>query len=104
MPYDAPPDGSRRSLRCPGCGFANLAFASFCISCGEPLELEGSKARRLEGSDSGLPTFEPFSPQLNSPLAGSWAAPNSGHSPLARWETWIGLAVLILVIGYALYD
>src|SRR5436190_9593836 len=90
MPHD---DSQERNLKCYSCGSDNYPYASFCIACGEPLELEGSNVGKLESSTSELPTFQPSNVRTFQL-----------KPPLSRWETWLGVAILLLVTGYAVFQ
>jgi hypothetical protein len=77
---------------CSRCRTENFSFASFCISCGEPL---GGPETEQGGLIDSAP--EPANPLL-SPQS-------TVLSPrIRRREAVLGLLVLALVVGYALYD
>ena len=63
---------------CPACGAANPLYATFCHECGEPL------AAPTTGAGAGAP------------------AADRGRGP--RWELWLGLALVVGVLGVALLD
>ena len=76
-------------LRCPTCGVANAAYATFCIECGEPLDAPAP--RQLGGPGAG-------GTALTRPAAG-------GVPPtLLRWELWLGAVLVLGVLGFALFD
>src|SRR5690242_6272470 len=69
-----------RPRRCAACGADNQGFATFCHECGEPLDARAS----------ALP-----------PQAAARA--DRGNRAL-RWEVWLGLALVVGVLGFALVD
>jgi hypothetical protein len=74
---------------CPTCGAANAAYATFCIECGEPLDA----ARIMPGGAARAGSV---------PAAG----PAGGGAPVPRlrWELWLGAALILGVLGFALFD
>ena len=81
---------------CARCGKENFSFASFCIACGEPLDTH----------DDPLPDARPTrsSDDLSSKTT-PHVAPQA--RPGARWKKWesiAGLALLLLTLGYALFN
>ena len=74
---------------CPTCGAANAAYATFCIECGEPLDAPGVGPREA-GRTSAAAVVRP--------------AAGAGASPRLRWEWWLGAALILGVLGFALLD
>src|SRR5438093_11698713 len=98
-----PPSYQQEStFRCAQCGADNYAFASFCISCGEPLD--------AAGGDNYAPP-EALHSVAPSAIEGDSLTPNTQHPTpstrlrhkLARRETVLGLLLLALTLGYAIY-
>src|SRR4051794_13739921 len=87
-----------KTLYCVACGALNYGFACFCIECGEPLDPD-------DASSSPAFSYAPKEPAPDSPPATLQrpAATSRAHS-WARWETAAGLLILLLAIGYALYN
>ncbi len=75
------------SPRCPACGAANVAHATFCLECGEPLD--GTPLARGTGG-------------------AEWAAPPRRGALVRqlarRGELWLGAALILGVLGFALFD
>src|SRR3954454_24432175 len=87
-----PSDLEETTQPCPWCKAANFPFASFCISCGEPLdEGAGGRPDELSWGTTERPPHERTSRRLSLPRLG-------------RRETVLGLLVLAMVVGYALFD
>ena len=89
---------SETFLLCPKCGVENFDFASFCISCGEPLGsgLGAPLSGTLDFADTKAAHDEDI------PLTTSSSSSSRRRSRLL--ETCLGLAILVLVMGYALYN
>lgn len=103
------------SLLCAQCRAENYGFASFCISCGEPFDT-------VAGADFSLHENDIFLERLpevdgnkaarqddNAPDAPSAPVYSREHVPLhhalrERREAAIGIVLMALVLGYALYS
>src|SRR4051812_45175549 len=69
---------------CPACGATNAGYATFCLECGEP----------LDGAPRRMPQSFPYGGlRLRNP-----------QSVLGRREVVLGLALVLLVLGYAVWD
>lgn len=87
------------TISCARCGAENYPFASFCIACGEPFD-ESADADRPAGDafqETTLPEFAIPAPNPN-PI------PKIQFRKLKRRETVLGLLLVVLVVGYAIYD
>ncbi len=92
------------TLHCTHCGAENYGFAAFCISCGEPFDtLPDSDLSFFDAADASIRPVkaEPKEPQEQERPASTLDG-LSGR--LARRETIIGLVLLALVLGYAVYS
>ena len=71
-------------MKCPYCRARNMAGAGFCIECGEPLDARPADDAGAweEGGDDGA----------------SWSWREK------RLELFLGMALLVLVVGFALYN
>src|SRR6476469_3135596 len=76
------PDLAPVPRACPACGAPNAAHATFCLECGEPLATSRNP----------------------SPSGGYASAIRNPHSWLRRREVVVGLALVLLVLGYATWD
>src|SRR5438477_8822939 len=93
------------TIRCVRCGADNYPFASFCIACGEPFdevpEADWPSSDALpevalsadKAADSGL--IQNPKSKIGVPF---------GPLKFRRRETIIGLLLVVLVVGYAIYD
>lgn len=80
-----------KTVRCRTCGGDCLEFASFCIACGEPLGTDGDESEDRHHLFAGS--------------AERIATPTHTLSTLGllRLESALGLLILALAVGYALY-
>ncbi|HYP38999.1 MAG TPA: zinc ribbon domain-containing protein [Chloroflexia bacterium] len=80
-----------QALSCPRCGAEYFAYASFCTVCGKSFGEEG-----FGDQDEGLADREALSGRkvVRSRLVGLQV----------RWETWLGLLILTVLMGYVVYD
>src|SRR5436190_8281578 len=96
------PTGNRQdnsTLDCPSCGAENYGSASFCIACGEPFDAPGDP-----DLDLIFPDDKPTTKADHSEPAVKKPAPASLRRKLARRETFIGLVLIALVVGYAIFN
>src|SRR4051812_48272415 len=88
-------DTEGNAMRCGACGAHNYPFASFCIGCGEPFET----------SNEPLPAQGRLS---SGPADNAEARPTRGERTelggLGRRETFIGIALLLIAMGFAVYQ
>jgi hypothetical protein len=75
------------SRRCPICGVANAAYATFCIECGEPL-------------DAGAPR----SPESHAVPAVARQEAGWSRQFARRGELWLGALLIVAVLGVAVLD
>ena len=92
--------------RCPACGAENYAFAPFCILCGEPFDEQlylphrgGDDATTFLPSPSAI---EPVSPDQSQPTME--VSPHSLGLRFSRREAVIGILILVLALGFVIYD
>jgi hypothetical protein len=76
------------SLRCPTCGVANAAYATFCIECGEPLDAPAPRSL-------GISHAAPPSDRRDSAWPRQFAR---------RGELWLGAVLIVAVLGFAVLD
>jgi hypothetical protein len=88
MQHNNPED---QPLSCPRCGSEYFAYASFCTMCGKSFGEEGFDDPSSDGADRDAPTSRNV---MRPRLAGL----------RVRWETWLGVLILALLMGYVVYD
>ena len=86
------------TIRCGNCRAENFPYAAFCISCGEP----------FDGAEDNLPSRDTGSslPEVSTerPRSRGVQPFTISLSTLARRETLLGIALLLFVVGFALYQ
>ena len=90
-------------LKCPRCKAENRLFATFCISCGEPFGVSGapdSLSSSFSTWGEGFQSEPTSEKQERIPTVGK----SSVARRLARRETIIGVLIIVLAIGYAIYQ
>ncbi len=102
-------DSPDRMIVCARCGTRNFSFAVFCIVCGRPLEDAPEGANLSDGLSDYADGEEAVGAHGQStrnltPTRTSAASSCVSVHTMARWETWTGLVLVAVVIGYALFD
>ncbi len=86
------------TLQCVRCRAWNYPFASFCISCGQPFDGEWGDSDPASAQSAGIEPYKGSDEHPPSPLGLNTAIHRF------RWEAAIGLLILLLTLGYALYN
>src|SRR5438445_12557973 len=86
------------TLRCTRCHAWNYPFASFCISCGQPFSDQWDDAGTASTHNSPAQIVQGIGQPPISVMRSRMT------NPRLRWEAAIGLLILLLTVGYAVYN
>src|SRR4051794_34242160 len=103
---------NNRNSNCPRCGAGNFVYATFCVSCGDPLEEDTAFDNIMlvvsnpPRGDDARALFAPKAPPAQTP-ANTTATParhDRAISRLRKWEAAAGILLVVFALGYALYS
>src|SRR4051812_15759407 len=103
---------NNRNSNCPHCGAGNFAYATFCVSCGDPLEEDAAFDNLVcvvsdtTAGDEARTLFAPKAPPEQAPANAMVTPAHHDHalSRLRKWEAAAGILLVVVALGYALYS